>query len=97
MTKTRWIISAVVITAGFVLGRLAVYLHAGGFTSGDKSGEQITPEEIKDGSYLEKVKPIAAAEWVANNPVPTVVAYGIYDKLQPFAASKRLKAALEVN
>ena len=61
------------------------------------SGEQITPEDIKDGSYLEKVKPIAAAEWVANNPVPTVVAYGIYDKLQPFAASKRLKAALEEN
>ena len=61
------------------------------------SGEQITPEEIEDGSYLEKVKPIAAAEWVANNPVPTVVAYGACDKVQPFAASKRLKAALEEN
>jgi len=61
------------------------------------SGEQITPEEIEDGSYLEKVKPIAAAEWVSNNPVPTVVAYGACDKVQPFAASKRLKAALEEN
>ena len=61
------------------------------------SGEEITPEEIADGSYLEKVKPIAAAEWVSHNPVPTVVAYGTYDRMQPFAASKRLKNALEEN
>lgn len=61
------------------------------------SGEEITPEEIADGSYLEKVKPIAAAEWVSHNPVPTVVAYGTYDRMQPFAASKRLKSALEGN
>ena len=61
------------------------------------SGEEITPEEIADGSYLEKVKPIAAAEWVSHNPVPTVVAYGTYDRMQPFAASKRLKSALEEN
>jgi acetyl esterase/lipase len=61
------------------------------------SGEAITPESIADGSYLEKVKPIAAAEWVKNNPVPTVVAYGAHDKMQPFAASKRLKSALEEN
>lgn len=61
------------------------------------SGEPITPKEIEDGSYLEKVKPIAAAEWVSDNPVPTVVAYGACDKVQPFAASKRLKAALEEN
>lgn len=61
------------------------------------SGEAITADEIADGSYLEKVKPIAAAEWVQNNPVPTVVAYGAHDKMQPFAASKRLQAALEEN
>ncbi|MDD6351186.1 MAG: alpha/beta hydrolase, partial [Lachnospiraceae bacterium] len=61
------------------------------------SGEVITPEAIADGTYLEKVKPIAAAECVKNNPVPTVVAYGAHDKMQPFAASKRLKAALEEN
>ena len=61
------------------------------------SGETITPDMIADGSYLEKVKPISAADWVKNNPVPTVVAYGAHDKLQPFLASKRLKAALEEN
>lgn len=59
------------------------------------SGETITPEEIADGSYLEKVRPIAAADWVSHNPVPTVVAYGAHNKMQPFLASKRLVAALD--
>ena len=59
------------------------------------SGESITPEEMQDGSYLDKMHAIAAAEWVWNNPVPTVVAYGTQDKVQPFLASLRLKAALE--
>ena len=61
------------------------------------AGVQITEEEIRDGYYLEKVKPIAAAEWVCNNPVPTVVAYGTHDRMQPFLASLRLRAALEAN
>ncbi len=61
------------------------------------SGKTITAEDIADGSYLDKVKSIAAAEWVAHNPVPTVVAYGAHDRVQPFAASKRLKRALEEN
>lgn len=61
------------------------------------SGEAITAEEIKDGSYLKKVKPIAASEWVENNPIPAVVAYGAYDRVQPFAASKRLEATLKEN
>ena len=59
------------------------------------SGEEITPEEIADGSCREKVHLIAAAEWVESNPVPTVVAYGACDKVQPFLASKRLEAALK--
>ena len=61
------------------------------------SGKEITPEEIKDGSYREKVHEIAAAEWVSNNPIPTVVAYGAHDRVQPFLASKRLEAALKEN
>lgn len=61
------------------------------------SGKEITADEISDGSYLEKVKDIAAAEWVSENPVPTVAAYGACDKVQPFAASKRLEAALIEN
>ena len=61
------------------------------------AGVEIAPEEVADGSYLEKMKPIAAAEWVKENPVPTVVAYGAHDRVQPFLASLRLKTALEEN
>ena len=64
---------------------------------GVMAGTQITPEEIADGSYLEKVKPIAAASWVTPDSPPTVVAYGTHDKMQPFLASLRLKTALEEN
>lgn len=60
-------------------------------------GEMITAEELHDGTYLEKMKPIAAAEWVTPDAPPTVVAYGMHDRMQPFLASLRLKAALEEN
>ena len=61
------------------------------------AGVEITEQDIRNGSYHEKVKPISAAEWVSENPVPAVVAYGIFDKVQPFTASLRLKAAFEQN
>lgn len=61
------------------------------------AGVEITPKEVEAGSYLEKVKPIAASEWVRENPIPTVVAYGSHDRVQPFLASLRLKSALEEN
>ena len=60
------------------------------------AGVEIAPEAA-DGTYLGKVKPIAAAEWVSQNPVPAVVAYGTHDRMQPFLASLRLKTALEKN
>ena len=43
------------------------------------AGVEIAPEAA-DGTYLGKVKPIAAAEWVSQNPVPAVVAYGTHDR-----------------
>lgn len=61
------------------------------------SGEAITPEMIADGSYLEKVKPISASDWITANSPATVVAYGTHDRMQPFLASKRLLKALEDN
>lgn len=61
------------------------------------SGQMITPEEIQNQSYLQKVKAIAAAEWIKNNPILTVAAYGAHDRVQPFAASKRLEKALNEN
>lgn len=64
---------------------------------GIMAGTEITPEEVPDGSYLEKVKPIAAAEWINENSAPAVLAYGTCDKVQPFLASLRLKDALEKN
>lgn len=60
-------------------------------------GEMLTEEEIRDSSYLERMHIISASEWVSNNPVPTVVAYGTHDRVQAFPASLRLKAALEEN
>ena len=59
------------------------------------AGVEISEQDIQDGSYIEKVKPISAMEWVSNNPVPSVIAYGKYDKVQPYLGSLRLKAALE--
>ena len=61
------------------------------------SGNKNSPEEIRSGEYLKKVKSIAASEWIYDNPIPTVVAYGKYDKVQPFAASIKLETALKEN
>ena len=61
------------------------------------AGEEITEQDIRDGSYHEKVKPISAMEWISSNPVPSVIAYGKCDKVQPYLGSLRLKAALEEN
>ena len=60
-------------------------------------GEAIPVEEIESGAYLERMKPISAADWVTPNAPATVVAYGAHDRVQPFKASLRLKAALEEN
>lgn len=60
-------------------------------------GVNITTDMIKDGSYQELMKPVSAYAWIDENSVPTVVAYGRYDKVQPFKGSLRLKKALEDN
>lgn len=60
---------------------------------GVMGGVELMPEEIKDGSYIEKLKPISAVMWVDENTVPSVVAYGKYDKVQPFKGSQRLLEA----
>ena len=60
-------------------------------------GEMLSVDEIKDGSYIEKMKPISAMSWITPDSPPTVVAYGTYDRVQAFKASIRLKEALEEN
>ena len=61
------------------------------------SGQEITIEMIENGSYLEKVKPISALMWIDKNTVPSVVAYGKYDKIQPYKGSQRLLKAYQDN
>ena len=56
---------------------------------------KLTENMIKDGSYIELMKPISAMMWVDENAVPSVVAYGKYDKVQPFKASQRLLKAYQ--
>ena len=60
---------------------------------GVMGGTELTPEMIEDGSYIEKMKPVSAVMWVDEDTVPSVVAYGNYDKVQPFKGSLRLRKA----
>lgn len=47
--------------------------------------------------YDEEIKDISALLWIDENSVPTLVAYGKYDKVQPCEGSQRLLAALKEN
>lgn len=58
------------------------------------SGKEITADMLATGQYLERVKDISAAMWINANSVPTVCAYGAWDRVQAFGASRRLDAAL---
>ena len=58
------------------------------------SGKEITADMFATGEYLERVKDISAAMWIDENSVPTVCAYGAWDRVQAFGASRRLDAAL---
>lgn len=64
---------------------------------GVMTGAEISADEVRDGSYLEKMKPISAVDWITPDSAPTVVVYGTHDRIQPFKASLRLKTALEEN
>lgn len=58
------------------------------------AGKEITADMFATGAYLEQVKDISAAMWIDENSVPSVFAYGSWDKVQAFGASRRLDAAL---
>lgn len=58
------------------------------------SGSEITADMIGTESYDEAIKNVSALLWVNENTVPTVMAYGKYDKMQSFNASLRLDEAL---
>lgn len=45
--------------------------------------------------YDAEIKDISALLWVDENTVPTLLAYGKYDKVQPYESSERLRKSLE--
>jgi acetyl esterase/lipase len=61
------------------------------------SGNKITNDLFRTGEYKELMKNISAEMWINENSVPTVVAYGSWDKAQAFGASLKLKQTLENN
>ena len=61
---------------------------------GVMSGKEITPEMFGTLEYDETVKDISTLYWVDENTVPTLMAYGKYDRVQPYRASIRLDKKL---
>lgn len=61
------------------------------------SGAEITQDMIGTESYDEAVKPISAYKWISQDSVPSVIAYGVHDKVSPFGAVKYLVDALDKN
>lgn len=59
------------------------------------AGRTFTADMFGTGAYLDEMKDISAAMWIDENSVPTVCAYGSWDKAQAFGASRRLAQALE--
>lgn len=61
------------------------------------SGKTITADIIGTEAYQEAIKDISPYMWVNKNSVPTLAAYGKYDKICPFGTVKYLVNALEEN
>lgn len=61
---------------------------------GTMAGKEIR-SEFGTPEYDEEMRDISALYWVNENTVPTLMAYGKYDKVQPYESSRRLLKALE--
>lgn len=61
------------------------------------AGTEITVDMFGTETYEEAIKPISAYIWVNENSVPTVAAYGVYDKVAPFDTVQHLVNALKEN
>ena len=64
---------------------------------GIMAGTEITTDMLGTDAYEEAIKPISGYMWVTESSVPTVCAYGVYDKVCPFDSVKHLVKALEDN
>lgn len=60
-------------------------------------GTEIPVEILGTDEYEEMIKPISAYMWINENSVPTVCAYGVYDRVCPYDTVKHLVNALEEN
>ena len=58
-------------------------------------GSEIDKDKIGTDELQEIMKPISAYAWVNENSVPSVIAYGKYDKVCPFKTARHLVNALE--
>ncbi|WP_301122229.1 alpha/beta hydrolase [Mycolicibacterium fortuitum] len=61
------------------------------------SGDTVTPAMMRSGEYKKVLRPVTPSELVTRGAPATLVAYGLLDKVAPFAASKRLLEALGRN
>jgi len=58
------------------------------------AGKEITPDMFGTEEYDEITKDISALYWINENTVPSVLAYGKHDTVQPYLASVRLDEKL---
>ena len=63
----------------------------GAMAGKERKAEFGTPE------YEEESRDISPLLWINEDSVPTLLAYGKYDKIQPYEGSRRLLKALEDN
>lgn len=61
------------------------------------TGESITAEMMRNGEYKKYVDEISPYTHITKNSVPTLAAYGTYDKVVPFGLTKNLLEALKEN
>jgi acetyl esterase/lipase len=59
------------------------------------AGTEITVDMLGTEAYEEAIEPISAYKWVNESSVPSVIAYGVHDRVSPFLAVRHLVNALE--
>lgn len=67
---------------------------AAAYLFGVMAGKEITPNMLGTSAFDEAVKEVSALMWVNDNTVPSLLAYGKHDKIQPYKGSVRLDQAL---
>ncbi len=60
-------------------------------------GTEITTDVLDTPAYDALIKPISAWMWVDENTVPSVIAYGVHDRVCPFPTARHLVSALQAH